>query len=105
MLRLPSPAAPPGSGLPAPAPARLNLWPQAAFLLGALEGEPRSPARTLEDPRQRGRMVRFWGCQAQADVAQSGSSLSVVVVCNHTWAFAPLPRPEVQVEIELLNCP
>lgn len=38
----------------------------------------------------------------QADVAQGGSGLWVVVVCNRTWAFAPLPRPEVQVEFELL---
>lgn len=38
----------------------------------------------------------------QADVAQGGSGLWVVVVCDRTWAFAPLPRPEVQVEVEPL---
>lgn len=46
-------------------------------------------------------MVRFWGYPAQASVAQRGSSLSVVAVCDRTWASAPLPRPELQVEIEL----
>lgn len=84
-LRLPSPTAPPGSGLP----------PGSTF--GRRQSSSRECRRASRGfwprcwrtPRQCDRVVRFWGYQAQANVAQRGSSLSVVAVCNRTWAFAP----------------
>lgn len=96
-LRPPSPTAPPGSGLP------------PGSTLGRRQSSSRECRRASRGfwPRRRrtprgcDRVVRFWGYPAQATVAQRGSSLSVVAVCGRTWASAPLPRPELQVQMEL----